>query len=231
MTLPHDRVELRPASDQSLLVYFDTKISLRAHQQVRKLLHALASRPIKGVRNLHPAYSSLLVDFDSLQLTYADVEASLWSLVQRLDELELPAPREVEIPTCYGGEFGPDLEKVAKMHAISPDRVIELHSSVTYTVYFLGFVPGFAYLGELAEAIATPRLASPRRTTTPGSVGIADNQTGVYPFATPGGWCLIGRTPIAMFQPDRENMSLLNVGDRVGFVPISSAEFAALSKA
>jgi KipI family sensor histidine kinase inhibitor len=229
--LLHERVEVRSASDQSLLVYFDTKISLHAHQQVRKLLRSLALQPITGVRNFHPAYSSLLVDFDILQLTHADLEASLRSRVRQLDELELPAPREVEIPTCYGEEFGPDLEEVAELHAISPDQVVELHSSVTYIVYFLGFVPGFAYLGELPEALATPRLASPRRTTIPGSVGIAENQTGVYPFATPGGWRLIGRTPLAMFLPDRENMSLLNVGDRVRFVPISGAQFAALSKA
>lgn len=224
-------VEFRPASDLSLLVYFDTKISLRAHQQVRALLHGLASQPIASVRNLHPAYSSLLVDFDPLRTTHADLEAELRRYIEHLDEIELPVAREVKIPTCYGGEFGPDLEEVGHAHGLSVDQVAELHSSVTYTVYFLGFVPGFAYLGELPEALITPRLATPRRATSPGSVGIADRQTGVYPFATPGGWRLIGRTPISMFQPDRENMSLLNVGDRVRFVPISSAQFAAMQEA
>ena len=110
---------------------------------------------------------------------------------------------------------------------MTPDEVIELHASVTYIVYFLGFVPGFAYLGELPEALATPRLDSPRRSTPPGSVGIAGNQTGVYPFATPGGWRLIGRTPISMFRADREAMSFLSMGDRVRFTPISAAQFAA----
>jgi inhibitor of KinA len=105
-----------------------------------------------------------------------------------------------------------------------------LHTSVTYTVYFLGFVPGFAYLGELPQALATPRLDSPRRNTPPGSVGIAGNQTGVYPFSTPGGWRLIGRTPIAMFRPDRKAMSFLAIGDRVRFTPISAAQFAALER-
>lgn len=231
MQIASERVEFRPASDHSLLIYFDTKISLRAHQQVRKLLHILASRPIAGLRNLHPAYCSLLVDFDPLKMTHADLEVTLRRYIEQVDELELQAPREVEIPTCYGGEFGPDLDELGQMHGLSPARVIELHSSVTYTVYFLGFVPGFAYLGELPDSLVTPRLASPRRTTTPGSVGIADKQTGVYPFATPGGWRLIGRTPLAMFQPDRENMSFLNVGDRVRFVPISSAQFAAIHSA
>ena len=226
-----ERVQFRPASDQSLLLYFDDKISLHAHEQIRKLLRALASRPIVGVRNLHPAYSSLLVDFDPLILTHSDVEASLRQSIEALDELGMVPPRELEIPTCYGGECGPDLDEVARLHAISPDQVIELHSSVTYIAYFLGFVPGFAYLGELPEILVTPRLASPRRTTIPGSVGLADNQTGVYPSATPGGWRLIGRTPLAMFKPDRENMSVLNVGDRVRFAPISAEQFAALQDA
>lgn len=222
------RARFRSASDQSLVVYFDTKISLPAHEQVRKLLYALAARPIAAVRNLHPGYCSLLVDFDPLKLTHAELETALRRTIDELDGLALPPPREIEIPTCYGGEFGPDLDEIAKLHGVSADRVIEWHSSVTYTVYFLGFVPGFAYLGELPEGLATPRLASPRRHTVPGSVGIAHTQTGVYPLDAPGGWRLVGRTPIAMFRSDRENMSLLNVGDRVRFIPISGARFAAL---
>jgi KipI family sensor histidine kinase inhibitor len=111
---------------------------------------------------------------------------------------------------------------------MTPAQAVELHASVTYVVYFLGFVPGFAYLGELPEALATPRLTSPRLSVPPGSVGIASNQTGIYPFATPGGWRLIGRTPIAMFRPDRKNMSFLSIGDRVRFTPISVTRFAAL---
>jgi inhibitor of KinA len=123
------------------------------------------------------------------------------------------------------------LNDVAALHGITPAQAIELHASVIYVVYFLGFVPGFAYLGELPEELATPRLASPRRSTPPGSVGIAGNQTGVYPFAVPGGWRLIGRTPIAMFRPDLKNMSFLSIGDRVCFTPISVARFAALENA
>jgi inhibitor of KinA len=137
----------------------------------------------------------------------------------------------LEIPTCYGGEFGPDLNDVAALHGITPAQAIELHASVSYVVYFLGFVPGFAYLGELPEALTTPRLASPRRSTPPGSVGIAGNHTGIYPFDVPGGWRLVGRTPIAMFRPDRRNMSFLSIGDRVRFTPVSAARLAALENA
>ena len=221
-------VQFQPASDQSLLVYFGRQVTLDTHQRIRKLLRLLESEPVAGIRNLHPAYCSLLVDFDALKLSHAELEAILRSYLERLNTLSLPNPREREIPTCYGGEFGPDLVEVAAMHGMTPAQAVELHASVTYVVYFLGFVPGFAYLGELPEALATPRLASPRRSTPAGSVGIAGNQTGVYPFATPGGWRLIGRTPIAMFRPDRNDMSFLSIGDRVRFAPISVARFAAL---
>jgi inhibitor of KinA len=231
MPINNDRIRFQPASDQSLLVYFGDEISLEARECVRKLLRLLESEPVDGIRNLHPAYCSILVDFDALRFGHEELEEILRGYLGRLDAMRLPNPRELQIPTCYGGEFGPDLNEVAGLHGFTPEQVIELHSSVTYVVYFLGFVPGFAYLGELPSALATPRLASPRRTTPPGSVGIAGNQTGVYPFATPGGWRVIGRTPIAMFRPDRNDMSFLSIGDRVRFTPITSEQFAALESA
>jgi len=218
------------ASDQSLLVYFGQKITLQAHQQVRKLLRLLELEPIAGVRNLHPAYCSLLVKFDGLRLRHDEVEAILRRYLERLEEIKLPEPRLVEIPVCYGEEFGPDLAEVCAIHGLTPAQAIELHASAEYLVYFLGFVPGFAYLGELPEALVTPRLAVPRRRVPAGSVGIAGNQTGVYPFSTPGGWRLIGRTPVAMFRDEREGLSLLSIGDRVRFAPISEARFGALEK-
>ena len=229
-TAQTDGVRFQPASDQSLLIYFGHKITPGAHLRVRKLLGLLEQKPIAGVRNLHPAYGSILVRFDALQLDHAGLEEVLRGYIERLNALPIPEGRERKIPTCYGGEFGPDLNEVASLHGITPLQAIELHVSVTYTVYFLGFVPGFAYLGELPQALATPRLDSPRRSTPPGSVGIAGNQTGVYPFSTPGGWRLIGRTPIAMFRPDRKAMSFLAIGDRVRFTPISVSRFAALER-
>jgi inhibitor of KinA len=224
-------VQFQPASDQSLLVYLGDSISVDAHQRVRKLLHLLQSRPIHGVRNLHPAYCSILIDFDALQLTHALLQTTLQDYAAQLGAFAPPEPHNVSIPTCYGGEVGPDLDDVARLHSLTPSQVIELHASVSYTVYFLGFVPGFAYLGELPAALATQRLATPRRSTPAGSVGIADNQTGIYPFATPGGWRIIGRTPLAMFRSDRANMSLLNTGDHVRFTPITGAEFDAFRQA
>ena len=227
-TPPAEGARFRPASDRSLLVYLGERIALDAHERVRRLLLLLEAEPVAGVRNLHPAYCSLLVDFDALRMSHAELEAILRGYLDRLDDVTLPAPRELEIPTCYGGEFGPDLNELAALRGMTPDRVIELHASAGYLVYFLGFVPGFAYLGGLPGALATPRLAAPRRSVPAGSVGIAGDQTGVYPFATPGGWRLIGRTPIRMFRPDRGNMSFLSIGDRVRFTPISAARFAEL---
>src|SRR4029077_12970136 len=128
----------------------------------------------------------------------------------------------------YGGEFGPDLDDVAQAHGLKPAEVIQLHASRTYHAYFLGFAPGFAYLGELPEEIATPRLESPRKKVPAGSVAIAGRQTAVSPFATPGGWRLIGRTPLPVFRSDRKPMELVSVGDQVRFRPVSREEFREL---
>src|SRR5713101_4609159 len=230
------------ASDQSLLVYFEqpkekngnqagplqNQFTLQANENVRKLLRLLESEPVAGVRNLHPAYCSLLIKFDALRMRHDELEAIVRKYVERLEEVKLPEPRRVEIPVCYGGEFGADLAEVCVMRGMKEAQAIELHASVEYLVYFLGFVPGFAYLGELPKELVTPRLATPRRRVPAGSVGIAGNQTGVYPFATPGGWGLIGRTPLAMFRADRDALSLLSIGDRVRFSPISAERFAEL---
>lgn len=219
------------SSDQSLLVYFDAdqgEALRQTNEKMRRLLRLLEMQPILGARNLHPAYSSLLVKFDALKLRHSEVETMLAECLDRLGEVLLPEPRLVEIPVCYGGEFGPDLEDVAKAHGITTERVIELHASPTYLVYFLGFVPGFAYLGELPDALFTPRHATPRRRVPAGSVGVASNQTGVYPCETPGGWRLLGRTPLALVRPDQENLSLLAIGDHVRFKPISCEQFASL---
>ena len=229
-TPPAEAPRFQRASDQSLLIYFGHQITLRAHEHVRRLLGLLELEPIAGVRNLHPAYCSVLVKFDALKLRHDDLEKILKQYLDRLGTIDLPESRNVEIPVCYGGQHGPDLMDVSALHKMTPAQVIELHSSTTYVVYFLGFVPGFAYLGELPPALVTPRLATPRRSVPPGSVGIAGNQTGVYPFATPGGWRLLGRTPLSIFQPQRQELSLLSIGDRVRFTPISPERFAAMER-
>ena len=226
-----DGARFQPSSDQSLLVSFGQQINLDAHISVLRLLRLLELEPVAGIRNLHPAYCSLLIKFDLLKLRHDELEAILRQYLDRLEEVTLPEPQQVEIPVCYGGNYGPDLNDVCAMRGITPAQAIELHASVTYIVYFLGFVPGFAYLGELPGTLVTPRLATPRRNVPPGSVGIAGSQTGVYPFATPGGWRLLGRTPVAMFRGEEKGMSFLSIGDHVRFTPISPERFAELENA
>jgi inhibitor of KinA len=221
--------QFRAASDQSLLVYLGEEIALENHQRVLKLLRLLQAEPIDGVRNLQPAYSSLLIKFDPLRLDHDELQSKLIPYLGRLDREPLPAPREVEIPVCYGGEFGPDLTDVAQMHGMTAAQVIELHSSPIYVVYFLGFAPGFGYLGGLPEALASARLETPLAKVPQGSVGIGGNQTGIYPLSTPGGWRLIGRTPVAMFRRDPNPISLLQIGDHVRFRVISEKEFTDLA--
>ena len=238
-------VRFQVASDQALIVYFDpaakksgaearpiqNQITIEAHEQVRRLVRLVELEPIRGVRNLHPAYCSLLVKFDATKMRHEDLEEILRGYIERMERLALPDPRLVEIPVCYGEEFGPDLKDVAESQGMTTERAIELHASATYLVYFLGFLPGFAYLGDVAEELVTPRLAAPRRSVPAGSVGIAGRQTGVYPVATPGGWRLVGRTPVKMFQTERADMSLLAIGDRVQFVPITREQFVKLENA
>jgi len=242
---PKNAAQFRVASDQSLLVYFglpekksssgassaQNQIAIESNAQVRRLLWLMESEPIAGVRNLHPAYASICIKFDARELRHSDLEKILRGYIARMQRVQLPPSRVVEIPVCYGGEFGPDLNEVAELHGMTADAAIEAHSSQTYLVYFLGFAPGFAYLGELPDLLVTPRLPTPRRSVVAGSVGIAGRQTGVYPISTPGGWRLLGRTPAAMFRPDRPQMSLLSIGDRVRFVPISRAQFSKLEHA
>jgi inhibitor of KinA len=219
------------ASDRTLLVSFGDRIDRAAHRRVRALLASLQQTPPAAIRNLHPAYCSLLIAFDPRGSTHQDLERAIRDRLDRLRPEAVAPGRPVEVPVCYDAEFGPDLAPLADAAGLTTGQVVRLHSETTYTVYFLGFVPGFAYLGEVPETIAAARLAVPRRRVERGSVGIAGRQTGVYPCAVPGGWRLIGRTPLSMFRPDRDPMSLLLPGDEVRFRPISGEEFARIREA
>jgi inhibitor of KinA len=218
-------VKFRAASDRSVLIELGESIGEASHHRVVRLLHALEHARPNWLLNLNPAYCSLLVTFDALKVGPAEVELQLAALERDTEAALAPEPRTVEIPVCYGGEFGPDLAALAEAHQLTSERVIEIHAAETYRAYFLGFAPGFAYLGDVPEAIATARHATPRRSVPAGSVGIASRQTGVYPFSMPGGWQLIGRTPSAIFRADRAEMSLVRTGDRVRFRPISREAF------
>jgi KipI family sensor histidine kinase inhibitor len=219
------RIELE--SDRSLKVTLGREMSGQVHEQVRRLFLALQQSPLDGVINLHPAYASLLVDFDPLATDGEAVSAKLRALLDELPGAPAVAPRTVEIPVCYGGEFGPDLEDVAAHCGMSAQAVISRHSAGEYLVCFLGFSPGFPYLGGLDPALAVPRLAVPRANVPAGSVAIGGAQTGVYPIASPGGWRIIGRTPQRLFDADRPPYALLAMGDRIRFRSIPASEFPA----
>jgi len=209
------------ASDRSLLLVFDDQISLAAHADVLRLTPLLQS--VRGVTNVHPAYASILIDFNPRAIRHGEVERAAAELFAKASSASLPDPRLVEIPVAYGGEYGPDLEAVANLTGHTPDEVVAMHASAEYLVYFLGFSPGFPYLGGLPESIATPRMETPRRRVPAGSVAIGGRQTGVYPMASPGGWRIIGRTALRLFDPSADPPVLLRMGDHVRFVPIVKA--------
>ncbi|HJZ66196.1 MAG TPA: 5-oxoprolinase subunit PxpB [Candidatus Acidoferrum sp.] len=223
-------LRFQPASDQSLLLYFGDKISLTTHQKIAKFLKQVSANPVAGVVNLQPAYASVLIKFDLRTTSHDAVESAVRERLRHIEDVKLPAPRLREIPICYGGEFGPDLQDLAELHGLAPDDVVKLHSNATYTVYFLGFVPGFAYLGGLPDQIATPRLATPRKSVPAGSVAIGGSQTGVYPASTPGGWRIVGRPPLRLFDPSAAHASFFELGDEVRFKPISNETFVRMAK-
>ena len=212
---------IRPASDRSLLFSFGDEISLDAHLAVARLTRCLEG--VRGIVNLHPAYASVLVDFDPRRLSHAQMELLVRQRFAASDAAPPGAPRRVEIPVRYGGESGPDLADVARHTGLSPERVVELHAAAEYVVYFVGFATCFPYLGGLPPALATPRLAVPRPRVAEGSVAIGGEQAGIYPLASPGGWRLIGRTPLRLFDASASPPSPLRMGDRIRFVPEGEA--------
>jgi KipI family sensor histidine kinase inhibitor len=214
-------VIIRPASDRSLLLSFGDEISFDAHLAVARLTRCLLG--VRGILNLHPAYTSVLVDFDPRLRSHAQVEALVLERLASHAAEAPPEPRRVEIPVCYGGESGPDLGDVARHTGLTEERVVELHAAAEYLVYFVGFATCFPYLGGLPPELATPRLAAPRKQVPAGSVAIGGPQAGIYPLASPGGWRLIGRTRLMLFDPSASPPPLLRMGDRVRFVPVREA--------
>lgn len=222
--------------DQALIVEFGERIDITLSAHIAALAQQLRdSRPI-GVLDIVPAYATLALHYDQAAVgagasPYETLCDIIGQWLQTQSAAAAALGRRIEIPVCYGGAFGPDLDALARAAGLSSDEVIALHSGGTYHVHMLGFVPGFAYLGGLDARIAMPRRDTPRAHVPAGSVGIAGQQTGIYPLDTPGGWQIIGRTPLQLFKPDSSPPSLLNAGDEVRFLQISAVEFEAQSKA
>jgi inhibitor of KinA len=218
-----------PAGDSALVVEFEERIDPAVNARTIVCADAIQRAALPGVRDVVPTYRSVAVYFDPLR---TDSDTLMERIAHEAEHASAPAAiaaPPVRIPVSYGGEFGPDLAAVAVFAHMTPDEVIRVHSSGIYRVFMLGFVPGFAYLGLVDERIAMPRHSTPRVRVPLGSVGIAGVQTGIYPAETPGGWQLIGRTPLKPFDAARAEPFLMKAGDAVQFYPIDRAEFDRLA--
>jgi len=216
--------KFRLMGDRAFLVELGDSISPQTHKKVSALFTALKSRGLKGVKELVPGYRSLMVVYDPLVSLPGSLQSQIVDILNSLDEARLSRPRIIKIPVAYGDEYGPDLEWVANYLKMTPEEVIRLHTQPTYRVYMIGFMPGYPYLGEVVDALVTPRRKTPRTRVVKGSVGIAQRQTGIYSVASPGGWQIIGRTPVKLFDPQVTPPSLLTTGDRVKFFVIAAEE-------
>ncbi len=222
-----------PAGDQALFMKMGEGIDPDLNAQVRSIVYLLEKEPLEGIIEWIPGYCTLMVVYDPLVIGYRDLIIKLQELEKRQDEMTFPPPMVIEIPTTYGTEhleFGPDLQSVADHNNLSPEQVVELHSSIEYLIYMIGFTPGFSFLGGLPPQLATPRLENPREKVPAGSVGIAGPQTGIYPIESPGGWRLIGRTPVKLFDPQRKEPILLKAGLYIRFAPISLNEYKQIAE-
>jgi len=217
---------IRHLGDRGLLVELGRGIDPAVNRRVKQLHRIIARERPHGVVETVPAYASLLVVFDPLQASPEALKRQIIGLCDFEDAGPSEDRTVVEIPVVYGGEAGPDLDAVAAHHGLSREAVIGLHTGTVYRVYMIGFTPGFPYMGELPEALDTPRRDTPRTHIPKGSVAIAQRQTGIYPAVSPGGWQIIGRTPVALFDPCIETPSFLTMGDAVRFTPITAEEAA-----
>ena len=228
-------MQITPLGDNALVLEVGTVIDESTHRKVQAAWRALAAAPLPAVNELVPAYTTVTVFYDPVAAVQAGAPPQGivdWLGGQLRERLKNPPksekakPRVVNVPVCYGGEFGPDLGRVASQAKLSSEEVITRHTKAEYLVHLIGFAPGFPYLGGLPKELQTARHAKPRMAVPPGSVGIGGEQTGIYPLSTPGGWNLIGRTPLRIFRPEQNPPVLLAAGDRVKFKAITPEEFA-----
>jgi inhibitor of KinA len=220
-----------PAGDSAMIVEFEDRIDAAINAQALAVAGRLQAQPVAGVRDVVPTYRSVAVYFDPLQTSHDALMARLAREAAHAVPEAAPPRDEIRIPVCYGGELGPDLADVAAFGGISESAAVDLHLGMTYRVFMLGFMPGFAYLGVVDASIAAPRRETPRVRVPRGAVGIAGFQTGVHPVEAPSGWQLIGRTPVRPFDPARAEPFLMKPGDSVRFYQVDRAEFDRMAQA
>lgn len=222
---------ISPVGDSAILISFGDVICPTINRKIQHVIETIHDMKDPAIYELIPAYTSLMIQYDALAYSYTELKSKLEPVLSiNIDISEEDRVTVVEIPTLYGGDYGPDLSSVASYHNMSEHDVIKIHSGTDYLVYMLGFIPGFAYLGGMNPCIATPRLQAPRQSIPAGSVGIAGEQTGIYPSQSPGGWQIIGRTPVVMYDLERESPSLLSAGQYVRYIPIDEETFWSIEK-
>lgn len=216
-----------PLGDQAIVIEIGTEINEQTGKQVRQISTLLENNSPEWMIEFIPAFTTITVFYDPCRALYKKAETELAELLEQISEDRPAKSRTIEIPVCYGGKFGPDLEYVAEHNGLNPREVIDIHTAGVYSVHMIGFAPGFPFIGGMSEKIAAPRRESPRLRIPERTVGIAGKQTGVYPIETPGGWQLIGRTPIRLFRPENDIPSLLRAGDKIIFREITDSEYHA----
>lgn len=218
-------MRLLPAGDRALVAEFGNTIDPEINSRVHSLAGQITRQRIPGVTELVPTFRSLLIHYDPAVISYRTLCETVRNLEKTAGKTADTAKRVLHIPCCYGSHFGPDLADMEKLTGLGREEIIAIHSSVDYKIYMLGFLPGFVYLGGLDKRIEAPRLSTPRVKIPKGSVGIGGSQTGVYPLDSPGGWRLIGSTPVEFYSADREEPVLCRAGDYIRFEPVTSADY------
>lgn len=219
------------SGDCGVSVEFGNEISPDINKKIRAFKIAIEKSGIEGIVETIPTYRSLLVQYQPEVIRFKELTEKFEGLMGSLDNIEIPPPSVIEIPVLYGGEMGPDIENVAEHNHKTVEEVIQIHTSEEYLIYMIGFIAGFPYLGGMSKEIATPRLKSPRVKIDGGSVGIAGEQTGIYPIDSPGGWQLIGRTPLKLYDSEREKPILLEAGQYIKFKAVSEEEYKKIEEA
>ena len=220
-----NKIRILTAGDSSILVEYGKVISPEINRKIAATVQLMKMQHIEGVVDIIPAFCSLLINYDPRVISYEEITERMQHLLKMDAKMDEGKKKVYEIPVFYGGEYGPDIANIAAHAGLTEEEVIKIHSSRDYLIYMLGFLPGFCYLGGLDERIHTPRLANPRIKISAGSVGIGGSQTGIYPLDSPGGWQLMGMTPVKTYDPDREVPILLEAGDYIRFIPIDEEEY------
>lgn len=218
-------VKIRPAGDRALVAEFENRIDESVNDRVHALAEFLKGQNLEGIVEVQPTFRSLMIYYDPLRISFREIQEAARRAGSAADPAAKKKRRILQIPCCYGARFGQDLADLERHTGLDRDEIIAIHSSVDYKIYMMGFLPGFVYLGGMDERICMPRLENPRVKIQPGAVGIGGNQTGVYPVASPGGWRLIGGTPVDFYDPFRADPILCRAGEYIRFLPITIDEY------